>query len=438
MIKSDSRRIKKGDTFIAIKGYREDGHKYIQQAIENGAQKIIAEHGNYEVETLIVKNTKEYYINYLETTYKNIIDKMTIIGITGTNGKTTISYLIYQSLNKLGKKCSMIGTLGYYKEKEEQTLANTCPNIGIIYELIVDSYNSGYKYIVLEASSQGLKEQRLYGVKFDYTIFTNLTHDHLDYHKTMDDYLNSKLLLFKALKPNGIGIVNIDDKYSNYFTSKNTLTYGFKKSDYKISDYKENNFRLNDIEIKTKLLGKHNAYNITSTIIILEQLKINKEKIIKIIKELDPPNGRMEIINYKTNKIIVDYAHTPDAIEKVLNTLKNYKNIYAVFGCTGNRDRLKRPIMTKKLLDKCTKLIITEDDLYTEEFNNIVEDMIKNQKKQNYEIIENRKEAIKQGIKYLKEKDILLVLGKGHEKYIKIKNDLIKHNDKETILNIIK
>lgn len=438
MIKIDSRKIQEGDTFVAIKGYKTDGHNYIEDAIKNGAKKIIAEHGNYEVETLIVKDTKEYLKKYLEQTYKNIIDDMTIIGVTGTNGKTTISYLIYQVLNKIGKKCSMIGTLGYYKEKEEEPLTNTCPDIATMYELIIDSYNSGYKYLVLEASSQGLKEGRLYGVKFDYAIFTNLTHDHLDYHKSMNDYLNSKLLLFKALKPKGKGIVNIDDKYNKYFTSNNTITYGFKKCDYQISDYKEYNFKLNDEEIKNNLLGKHNAYNITATIVLLEQLKIEKEKIKRIIQELKAPNGRMEIINYNTNKIIIDYAHTPDAIKKVLETLNNYNNIYAVFGCTGNRDRLKRPLMTKQLLDKCKKLIITEDDLYDEEFNNIVNDMIEDQEKDNYEIIEDRKQAIKQGIEYLKEKDILLVLGKGHEKYIKIKNDLIKHNDKETILNIIK
>ena len=171
---------------------------------------------------------------------------------------------------------------------------------------------------------------------------------------------------------------------------------------------------------------------------MLDNLKIGIKKIKEIIKELKAPSGRMETYKYKTNKIIVDYAHTPDAIEKVLNTINNYNNIYAVFGCTGNRDRLKRPLMTKQLLDKCTKLIITQDDLYNEEFNHIVEDMIEDQEKDNYKIIEDRKEAIKKGISYLKENDILLVLGKGHEKYIKIKNNLIKHNDAETILNIIK
>ena len=438
MIRIDSRKIKKGDTFVAIKGHKLDGHDYIEEAIKNGATKIIAEHGNYNVETKIVKDTKEYLKTYLEEKYRDIINKMTIIGVTGTNGKTTISYLIYNALNKLGIKCSMIGTLGYYKETQVQELSNTCPDIATIYELIEDSYNSGYKFLVLEASSQGLKEGRLYGVKFDFAIFTNLTHDHLDYHKDMNDYLNSKLLLFKALKPNGIGIVNIDDKYSKYFTTKNTITYGFNESDYIISNYQEGSFILNNQKIENNIIGIHNAYNITSTIIVLEKLNIERKKILETIKNLNAPSGRMEIYKYKTNRIIIDYAHTPDAIKKVLNTIKDYKNVYAVFGCTGNRDRMKRPIMTKLLLDKCKTLIITEDDLYDEEFNHIVEDMIKKQEKHNYEIIEDRKAAIKEGIKKLNNNDILLVLGKGHEKYIKIKGKLIKHNDAETIINVIK
>lgn len=437
MIRIDSRKVQENDTFIAIKGYKDDGHNYIEDAIKKGAKKIIAEHGKYSVETLIVDDTKEYLKEYIKNKYKKIINKITIIGITGTNGKTTISYLIYNALNSLGIKCSMIGTLGYYKNKKIQDLSNTCPDIATTYELILDSYKSDYKYIVLEASSQGLKEGRLYGIEFDYAIFTNLTHDHLDYHKNMQDYLSSKQILFSSLKPNGTAIVNIDDKYSNYFTHKNRITYGFSKSDYQITNYNEHSFRINNNLIETKLLGKYNAYNLTATMIVLKKINIEKETIKKILKELDAPSGRMEIHKYKTNRIVIDYAHTPDAIKKVLETIKDYNNIYAVFGCTGNRDRLKRPIMTKLLLESCKKIIITEDDLYDEEFEHIVYDMLKSQKENNYEIIENRKSAIKKGIEMLENKDVLLILGKGHEEYIKKKNEYIKHNDAETVKKII-
>lgn len=441
MIKSDSRRVKEGDAFVAIKGIKNDGHNYIESAIKNGAKKVIVEHGNYSVETEIVKNTKDYLKQYVKESLKKITKDMTIIGITGTNGKTTTSYLIYQALNNLGIKCAMIGTLGYYKKKKVESLPNTCPDLALIHELFEDAYKNNYKCVVLEASSQGLEEERLYGIEFDYAIFTNLTHDHLDYHKNIDNYIKAKQKLFKALKPNGISIINVDDEYYKYFTKKNTITYGFKNSDYQILEYENNKFKYKNDKIYTvehKLIGKHNAYNIITSIIVLEQLGIKINKILKQIKTINPPSGRMEIINYNTNKIIVDYAHTPDAIMQVLNTVKEYDNLYAVFGCTGNRDKLKRPIMTNMLIDKCKKVIITSDDLYDEEFSDIVSDMLKDNNKENYEIIKNRKKAIEKGISLLEKNDVLLVLGKGHEQYIKEKNKLIKHNDGKFITKIIK
>ena len=241
MIKSDSRRIKKGGIFIALKGIKSDGHDYITDAIKKGASKIICERGEYPVDTLIVPDTKEYLKEYVKTNY-SFVNDMTIIGITGTNGKTTISYLLYQALNKLGIKCSMIGTLGYYKRIKEYDLPNTCPDLALMYETLINSYNSGYKCVVIEASSQGLEEDRLYNIKFDYAIFTNLTHDHLDYHKTIENYVSSKVKLFENLKDTGIGIVNIDDEYSKYFNCKNRITYGFNDSDYKITNYSNHTF----------------------------------------------------------------------------------------------------------------------------------------------------------------------------------------------------
>ena len=216
-IKSDSRKIKPGDTFIAIKCEVNDGHKYIEQAIQNGAGKIIAEHGNYSVPTLIVEDTRNYLNKYLKENYNKYLEEMTIIGITGTNGKTTSAYLIYSALNKLGIKCAYIGTIGYYLDKKIFNLPNTNPDVCDMYELIINAYDNGYKYVVLEASSHGLYSGRLEGLIFDYAIFTNLTRDHLDFHKTMENYALAKQQLFKKLKPNGIGITNIDDEYSKFF-----------------------------------------------------------------------------------------------------------------------------------------------------------------------------------------------------------------------------
>lgn len=439
MIRSDSRRIKKGDIFVALKGINSDGHDYIEEAINRGAEQVVVEHGNYSVKTLVVPNTREYLKKYLVSHYKNIIDEMKIIGVTGTNGKTTICYLLYQALNKIGVKCSMIGTLGYYKKTKIGDLYNTCPDIAMMYELLIDSYNDGYKCVVLEASSQGLSEDRLYGVSFDYTIFTNLTHDHLDYHNNMESYALAKQKLFKQLKNNGIGIVNVDDDYRYYFNCKNLVTYGFSNSDYKIVDYADNCFSFfdgNKHNINHNLIGKYNVYNLMASIIVLVKMGFNINDIKNVIPNIYGPKGRMDIYNYLDNRIIVDYAHTPDAIDKVISSVNNYNKLYVVFGCTGNRDKAKRPIMTKLLLDKCDLVIITSDDLYNESFDSILSDML-NGVSNNYVVCPDRGEAISKGIRMLNSGDVLLVLGKGHEEFIKIGDKKIPFNDGKFILNFI-
>jgi len=442
MIKSDSRRIKKGDIFVALPGIKSDGHDYIEDAIKNGASKIIASYGNYSVDTMIVDDTKEYLNNCLVQHYSKYISEMTIIGITGTNGKTTISYLIYQALNKMGIKCSMIGTLGFYLDKKICSLSNTCPDVALMYELLMDSYNSGYKYVVVEASSQGLEEERLFGLKFDYAVFTNLTHDHLDYHKTFENYVSAKQKLFKHLKPNGKGIVNIDDDYSKHFISDNSITYGFNKCDFQLISYDDYLFSYmfnNDVyNVSFNLIGKHNVYNMMACIIVLLNIGFSMSEILNTVKEINSPKGRMEIYNYLNNKIIIDYAHTPDAINSVLTSIHDYNKLYVVFGCTGNRDREKRPIMTKLVLDNCDEAIITCDDLYDEDFLDIINDMLSEVDCDNYCICFDRCEAIKKGINLLNDNDILLILGKGHEEFLKVGNKLIPFNDTKVVLEFIR
>ena len=439
MIKSDSRRINKGDIFVALKGIKSDGHDYVDDAISRGAVKVIVEHGSYSVDTLVVSDTREYLKDYLINNYSHVFDDMVIIGVTGTNGKTTTSYLIYQALNKLGVRCSMIGTLGYYKNKKIGDLYNTCPDICMMYELLLNSYNSGYKCVVLEASSQGLAEDRLHGVKFDYAIFTNLTHDHLDYHKSVENYVLSKKKLFLQLKDNGIGIVNSDDLYSKYFSCPNLVTYGFNDCDYKITNCTDYSFSFsNSYFVKHNLIGRYNAYNLMASIIVLLKMGFDINSILSVVNSISSPSGRMEVYSYLDNRIIVDYAHTPDAIEKVLSSINGYNKLYVVFGCTGNRDRLKRPIMTKLLLDRCNYVIITSDDLYDESFDSILSDMLNGINDDNYSVCPDRGVAINMGISLLKSNDILLVLGKGHEDVIKIGSKRIHFNDGECIRNILK
>lgn len=447
-IKSDSRKVRPGDTFIAVKCEVNDGHKYIDKAIENGATKIIAEYGNYDVETLIVPDTRKYLNNYLKENYNKYLEEMTIIGITGTNGKTTSAYLIYSALNKLGKKCAYIGTIGYYLDEKVSNLPNTNPDICDMYELIINAYDHGYRYVVLEASSHGLYNGRLEGINFDYAIFTNLTRDHLDFHETMKNYAEAKQILFKKLKQDGIGIVNIDDKYKDYFACKNILTYGKNPSDYQILNYDASNqntiidFKLKDknLKIVSPLLGEYNIYNLLCAIIIMDNLNIELNEISNVVKNLSCPPGRMDTVKYGTNSIIIDYAHTPDAMEHILNTVRKTTtgNIYTVFGCTGDRDREKRPIM----MDIATKLskfvVVTIDDPHNEDVNQILDDMLTGNKRNNYDICLDRGKAIEKGISLLKDKDILMILGKGHEEVIIYKDERIPFNDKICVEQILR
>ena len=371
---------------------------------------------------------------------------MNIIGVTGTNGKTTTSYLIYQMLNKLGIKCAYIGTIGFYLDKKVYSLPNTSSDICDLYDMIITSYDNGYRNIVIEVSSQGLSYNRFETIKFDYAIFTNLTQDHLDYHKTMENYALAKKKLFDSLKQNGIGIVNKDDKYYKYYITNNTVYYGESTTDYKIESYNlgyktlfKLNIKGNIYNFKTNLIGKYNIYNLTAALALLNEMNIDINRIIELTSNLETPPGRMDIVNFKDNLIIIDYAHTPDAMENVFNTVNRIKKgkLFTIFGCTGDRDRTKRPIMMKLATINSDKVIVTSDDLHDEDFNHIITDMLKDNTNNNFEIIQDRGEAIKKGISYLREKDLLLILGKGHEEVIIIKDKRIPFNDKKEVEKII-
>ena len=446
-IKTNSKRIKKGDTFIALKGMTYDGHDYIEEAIENGAEKIICEHGEYSVQTIIVPSTKEYLNNYLDTNYYNKIKDITLIGITGTNGKTTSCYFIYELLKMLNVKCAYIGTIGFFIDKKERDLNNTTPEILELYEMFLECKSRGINVIVMEVSSHALELDRVHGLKFNYVCFTNLTVDHLLFHKTMDNYLNAKKKLFNMLKKEAISITNVDDKYKDNFLLDNTVTYGEAKSDFNIIKYKLKldktiyKFRYNNRNYKVKMnvIGKYNIYNSLVAIIVLVNMGYNINKVIKLFKRIKLPSGRLDMIKYKKNVIFVDYAHTPDAVKNVLtNAIKFKKNkIYTIIGCGGNRDKTKRKDMGIIATELSDYVIFTSDNPRNEDEMKIVNDMINDIINENYEVILDRSKAIKRGIDLLNKKDILFILGKGHEEYQLING--IKHHfsDKEEVLNYI-
>ena len=446
-IKTNSKRIKKGDTFIALKGMTYDGHDYIEEAIENGAEKIICEHGEYNVQTIIVPSTKEYLNNYLDTNYYNKIKDITLIGITGTNGKTTSCYFIYELLKMLDVKCAYIGTIGFFIDKKERDLNNTTPEILELYEMFLECKSRGVNVIVMEVSSHALELDRVHGLKFNYVCFTNLTVDHLLFHKTMDNYLNAKKKLFNMLKKDAISITNVDDKYKDNFLLDNTITYGESKSDFNIIKYKlkldktiyKLRYNNKNYKVKMNVIGKYNIYNSLVAIIVLVNMGYNIKKVIKLFKRIKLPSGRLDMIKYKKNVIFVDYAHTPDAVKNVLtNAIKFKKNkIYTIIGCGGNRDKTKRKVMGIIATELSDYVIFTNDNPRNEDEMKIVNDMINGIINENYEVILDRSKAIKRGIDLLNKKDILFILGKGHEEYQLING--IKHHfsDKEEVLNYI-
>lgn len=448
-IKTDSRKVKNGDTFVAIKGLTVDGHDYINDAIKNGATKIICEHGNYNVETIIVNDTKKYLQEYLVNNYKDIINELDIIGITGTNGKTTTSFLVYQILNKLNIKTAYIGTIGFYIENKIVELPNTTPEILDIYTMLLEAKEKKCKVVVMEVSSHALELKRVEGLTFTIEAFTNLTEDHLDFHKTMQNYLKSKLLILNQLKENGKIIINNDDEYAKYFKVHDKYNLiGFNKSDYQIIKYKSFltgtkiyfKYKNKRYTVTTNLKGKFNVYNYITALAIIREYGISLKDVLDISKLIYPPKGRCEIINVKKSLVIVDYAHTPDAVQKIIETFSEGKKgqIIVIIGCGGNRDPLKRPIMGKIASDKADYVIFTNDNPRTENENKIIKDILKGVQKDNYEVILDRKEAINKGLKLLNKNDILLILGKGHEDYQIIGHEKYHLDDKEIVLDYLK
>ena len=449
-IKTDSRKIVPGDTFIAIKNINHDGHDYIMDAINNGAKKIICEHGNYSVPTVIVPDTRKYLEEYLYNKSYQDISKLTLIGITGTNGKTTTCFLIYQILNDLGYKCAYIGTIGFYYGNTKRELNNTTPDIDLLYSMLIESYENGCQYVVMEVSSHALSLDRIYGLKYDAVAFTNLTQDHLDFHKTFDEYKKAKEKLFSLTRNKKIAVINADDpNYKDFLKDTNhNITISSKAGDVLISEIDFTNlgtdfsfsYQKELYRTHINMVGRYNIYNYLTALMILTNLGININDILSLNKDLSAPFGRMEMIKYKTNSIFVDYAHTPDAMENVLKTCLEFKKgkIFTIIGCGGDRDKTKRPIMAHIAEIYSDYVIYTDDNPRTEDEKEIIKDMLKGAIKTNHEVIYDRREAIIKGINFLKENDILLILGKGHEDYQII--GTVKHHfsDKEIVLENIK
>ena len=442
-IKTDSRKVVKGDTFIALKGNTVDGHDFIDSAIKNGAEKIICEHGKYDVDTINVSDTHEYLKNYLVNNYSKEFEDLKLIGVTGTSGKTTTCFLTYQILNKLGIKTCYIGTIGCYIDNDVVELSNTTPDILELYNLLLTAKEKGCKVIVMEVSSHSLAEERIKGLKFDVCAFTNLSQDHLDYHKTMEEYCKCKAKIVNYLKDKGKIIVNVDDEYSKYFICDKSLSLGINGSNYKIKEFHMENthtdilFNVNNdsYEVRTNLIGKFNVYNYLTSLALINNLGISVNDIINVTDSINAPVGRAQIIKVGTSIAVIDYAHKPDAVSKIIPLFREVTKgkIITIIGCGGDRDPKKRPIMGNIATSLSDYVILTNDNPRTEDEKLIMKDILEGITTNNYEVIYDRKDAIKKGISMLKDNDCLLILGKGHEDYQIIGRTKIHLSDYEEV-----
>ena len=446
-IKTDSRKVVKGDTFIALKGNTVDGHDFIDSAIKNGAEKIICEHGKYDVDTINVSDTHEYLKNYLVNNYSKEFEDLKLIGVTGTSGKTTTCFLTYQILNKLGIKTCYIGTIGCYIDNDVVELSNTTPDILELYNLLLTAKEKGCKVIVMEVSSHSLAEERIKGLKFDVCAFTNLSQDHLDFHKTMEEYCKCKVKIINYLKDNGKIIVNVDDEYSKYFICDKSLSLGINGSNYKIKEFHMENthtdilFNVNNdsYEVRTNLIGKFNVYNYLTSLALINNLGISVNDIINVTDSIHAPVGRAQIIKVGTSIAVIDYAHKPDAVSKIIPLFREVTKgkIITIIGCGGDRDPKKRPIMGNIATRLSDYVILTNDNPRTEDEKLIMKDILEGITTNNYEVIYDRKAAIKKGISMLKDNDCLLILGKGHEDYQIIGRTKIHLSDYEEVIKNI-
>ena len=432
----DSRKIKPGDIFVALKGTLVDGHKYIAKALENGAVAVIVSEDvelKGDVTYFLVDDLRNRLGKIASNFYESPEKKLKIVGVTGTNGKTTTTYLIEQILGE--ESVARIGTVEYKIGDEIIEAPNTTPESLDIIKMSKKAVDKGLKYLVMEVSSHGLTSGRVDMLDFDVAVFTNLTPEHLDYHKDMDDYFAAKKILFDKLKNKENGVINIDDSYGEKIAKEyGGITYSLNKD----ADLDSKTIK----EMKPTLLGKFNMYNILAAIGVGQILEIDLNLIKERVRNIKGAPGRFEAVSVGQDfRVIVDYAHTGDALENILQGVKDLGEagkVITVFGCGGDRDKTKRPVMAEVAERYSQLVIVTSDNPRTEKAEDIIEDVIKGFKNKNYIIEIDRKEAIKKAVLKAEKDDIILIAGKGHETYQILGTTKIHFDDREIAVEAIK
>jgi UDP-N-acetylmuramoyl-L-alanyl-D-glutamate--2,6-diaminopimelate ligase len=448
----DSRQAKPGSAFVAVRGVTHDGHGFIQDVVAKGCQIVVCEElpeVKAGVNYVVVDNSARTLGIMAANFFDNPSRKLELVGVTGTNGKTTTTTLLHQLFTKLGYKVGLLSTVVNKIGNEDVPSTHTTPNPVELNRLLAEMVDAGCAYCFMEVSSHAVHQHRIAGLKFKGAVFTNITHDHLDYHVTFKDYLNAKKAFFDNLEAGSFALTNADDKNGQVMlqNSKATkYTYGLRS----LADYKakvlENQFsglvlQVDGTEVWTKLIGDFNAYNLLAVYGVSRLLNQDRLEVLTALSQLGSVNGRFE---YTTSNAgitaIVDYAHTPDALENVLKTIANIRTgneqVIVVVGCGGDRDRAKRPKMAEIACELGNRVILTSDNPRSEDPNAIIAEMMTGVGGQHYKktlSIVDRKEAIKTAISLADSGDIILVAGKGHETYQEIKGVKYDFDDKAIV-----
>ncbi len=439
-VTDDSRKVKKGYAFVAVMGYENDGHKYIADAYRNGAVVVISQrkvkNGNY----VLVKNTRKILHKLATNFYGNPQENLKIVAVTGTNGKTTITSLLHH----IFKNSTLIGTIKNEILSESISTENTTPGQLELMRIFKESVKKNVEYVFMEVSSHSIAQKRIEGLKFDYVVITNITQDHLDFHKSFEEYKNTKLSLIDYLKEDGKLLINSSvAEYKNY----NCITYGFE-GDYFYKVLKANlegsliSIFENGKEkarLSTKLIGNFNYENILAAYIVAINEGMNIEALNSSISSFEPVDGRFNVIRKFNRTIIVDFAHSPDALMNSIKSARSFTKgkLIVVFGAGGHADALKRPIMGEVAVKNADVVIVTNDNPYYENEYLILTQILHGINEGNIYVIPNRYMAIEKALKIQREDDIVLICGKGHERFIIYDDRLIPFYDKDVVERIL-
>lgn len=448
-VTDDSRKVRNSSAFVCIKGKRNDGCDYARKAVERGAAVVICDRDIGVKNCIVVDNAREAYAIMCANYYGNCHRRLKMIGVTGTNGKTTTSFIIKKILENNGYKVGMISTVEVVIGNEKYPADYTTPDPSVLHRYFYMMKMAGCDVCVMEVSSQALAQKRTYGINFDIGVFTNLSREHLDYHGTMEDYAKAKALLMKS---SDVSVINSDDDWAQFMKENakgKVVTYGINsQSDLKAENIKldfdkvEYSLTLNgeSFDIAYNVIGRFSVYNSLAALAVGIIMKADMKRAVKAVAETGNVKGRVEKIkNSRGINVLIDFAHTPDSLKNVLKTVKDIydKRLITVFGCGGDRDKSKRAVMGRIACEYSDLVYVTSDNPRTENPDKIIDDIVKDLDKGSYIRITDRTQAIKAALAEAKEGDTVLIAGKGHEKYQILGKEKIHFDEREIVKQIL-